>query len=168
MGTRFYSVIVVGIAAILVTVVNTLPATGTAAPIVAPPSANVPSERLDLTWVFGMEEALSCDPPSSVLRGLKYRLGDLVHVSALFVGDDTARARRFLATERLPIPVEIISRDEYHARYRGQDLPVVTASDGRQRVVLPKSAWVLGEDKPISELESVVTRMAARLRAAQQ
>jgi hypothetical protein len=114
-----------------------------------------------VTWVFDLDELISCDPPTSVLRQLQQRLRGRISVSALYVGSDPARARSFLATERLPVPVNVISEAEYRARYHAHRRPIIVYSDGVAERVLGKQSWAVRENSQPTEMETVITQMVS-------
>jgi hypothetical protein len=115
-----------------------------------------------VTWVFDLDELISCDPPTSVLRQLQQRLRGRISISALYVGSDPDRARAFLASERLSVPVSLISEAEFRDRYQAHQRPIIVYTDGVTERVLDRKSWALREDSQPTELEKVVTQMASR------
>lgn len=119
---------------------------------------------LKVTWIFDSSEFLSCSPPTPVLRHLKQVLGDRVQVHATVVGDDPERAERFLHSERLAAEINRMSAAEYEREYGKRELPIVVANNGSSRTVLSHTAWTGASNQPVSQLATVVEKMAGSAR----
>lgn len=115
---------------------------------------------LSVVWMFSDGDLIACEPPTSVLRALRTRLGDRVDVSAVYVGDERAEfAQGFLRSERLDVPVRQIGHREYRLRFADRKLPIVVADNGTRRTIFDQETWRLHSRGSGRDLEAGVLQL---------
>lgn len=120
-------------------------------------STSAAAEVLQVTWVFGPADPLSCRNSARELRRLAGMRDSGIVLRAVAVDLDTAYVRSFFRAERLSIPVIHVSRDRLPPDVHWPAVYVMR--DGRVRAVFPGSPRTDDAERE-RQMEAVVRDLA--------